>query len=236
MFPHHERPASDVGLLEPFASLQIPKDPRASRFVYPYLLVAAGDCSAAYLFDVPTTTLAKTLSLEELGANQVHYVDVSRTHAFVCTDSGLHIFDNATARLLYSWKGSYTNETIIGAFYAARDVTRSVNDGDYHLDIAAVDMSGAGIRRRDPTFSEGIFHAAHVSPCGQHLVAIGRGYGLVYWPYFADDIAAGTFNGYTLTLGASADRFVYLAFDGTRIVVCTVWITLRPLPTVQFRN
>uniref|UniRef100_A0A0W0G1D5 F-box domain-containing protein n=1 Tax=Moniliophthora roreri TaxID=221103 RepID=A0A0W0G1D5_MONRR len=88
---------------------EFPRPTRAFRFVYPTLLVGGWD--EAYCLDVPTRTLAQTISgtqeptvpinssedddenivLEPLG--EINYVEVSAKHVFICGSNTLRIFD-----------------------------------------------------------------------------------------------------------------------------------------------
>ncbi|ESK83113.1 hypothetical protein Moror_6045, partial [Moniliophthora roreri MCA 2997] len=97
------------GHFVPHALLQFPRPTRAFRFVYPTLLVGGWD--EAYCLDVPTRTLAQTISgtqeptvpinssedddenivLEPLG--EINYVEVSAKHVFICGSNTLRIFD-----------------------------------------------------------------------------------------------------------------------------------------------
>lgn len=79
------------GVYLPFALINPPARTRASRFVYPHLLLASEAARKAYIWDVPTSSLIQTIEInpppqpENLGLPEaIYYVELNKEFVFVC--------------------------------------------------------------------------------------------------------------------------------------------------------
>ncbi|KIO16241.1 hypothetical protein M407DRAFT_34111 [Tulasnella calospora MUT 4182] len=79
------------GVYLPFALLSPPARTRASRFVYPHLLLASEAARKAYIWDVPTSSLIQTIEInpppqpENFGLPEaIYYVDLNQEFVLVC--------------------------------------------------------------------------------------------------------------------------------------------------------
>ncbi|KAG8924583.1 hypothetical protein FRC02_010334 [Tulasnella sp. 418] len=95
------------GIYVPFAVLQVLDVARASRFVYPNLVVAYSRGRKAYIWDIPTSRLIETIDVkphplqplseenaqptEDLRAN-IRYVELSQDHVFICWDREMVVY------------------------------------------------------------------------------------------------------------------------------------------------
>lgn len=78
------------GAYLPFALLQHDVETRASRFVYPNLVIASESAQVACIWDVPTSRLVQTLDIKPPPTEidneddcRLSYVDISKDHVFV---------------------------------------------------------------------------------------------------------------------------------------------------------
>lgn len=100
------------GYFRPWAVLTVPQTGRAFRFVYPTLAVVG--TQNAYLYDIPTCELVKTIPNlqiivhgETLG--EINYVEVDSNHVYVCGSIQLRIFDRTSGALIFSISSTHYN-------------------------------------------------------------------------------------------------------------------------------
>ncbi|THH20205.1 hypothetical protein EUX98_g8626 [Antrodiella citrinella] len=103
-FAEQRNPSSDLrGHFKPWALLRSPEWGRAFRFVYPTLLV--GSFSKAYLFDVESGSLVQTVEntqqVDGVPLGEIHYVEVSDQHVFICGSVELRAFNRTDGRLAF---------------------------------------------------------------------------------------------------------------------------------------
>lgn len=104
VFAEQRNPSSDLrGHFKPWALLRSPEWGRAFRFVYPTLLV--GSFSKAYLFDVESGLLVQTVEntqqVDGVPLGEIHYVEVSALHVFICGSVELRAFNRKDGRLAF---------------------------------------------------------------------------------------------------------------------------------------
>ncbi|KAG8942326.1 hypothetical protein FRC03_003300, partial [Tulasnella sp. 419] len=110
LHPPTSRPGVDSpnlgqrGVYVPFAVLQVPEVARASRVVYPNLVVASSRGRKAFIWDIPNSRLIETIDIkphplyplseeasqptDDFGAT-IHYVELSQDHLFICWDKAM---------------------------------------------------------------------------------------------------------------------------------------------------
>jgi hypothetical protein len=210
-------PDETRGVFTPFCTFQTPRPARATRFVYPTLAVVTADGRNAYLYDVPSATLAQTIDIHRaestLNENTL-YVEISARHVFVCTVLCLRIISRETGKVVCTIDpNTMPFPDMAPLSWAA--------DSDL-MTFRSFRIFGARFSRPAPP---GVFCAVHVSPCGRHFVAVTpTGYVLLV-PNFEQAIKAEGDQtklegvGYALKLNVG---IVYMAFDGKRIVLATV--------------
>ena len=213
---------STAGIFAPFCTLQTPRPTRATRFVYPTLAVVTGDGRNAYLYDVPNATLTQTINIHPTDSTiteDVRYVEISARHVFICTIMGLRIISRESGKVIctinpnemplpdvVSLTWSWLSDTESEKFHSQR-------------------VFGVGETKLALLTPPNPFSAVHVSPCGNHFVAVTpTGYVLLV-PNFEQAVSAEGDDaklkgaGYVLKLNT---EIVYMAFDGKRIVLATV--------------
>lgn len=90
------------GVYLPFALLNPPTRTKASRFVYPHLVMASEAAHKAYIWDIPTSTLIQTIVIDPLpqpgdyGLPQIiYYVELNEDFVFVCWSFCLMVYYRA---------------------------------------------------------------------------------------------------------------------------------------------
>ncbi|KZS89632.1 hypothetical protein SISNIDRAFT_489058 [Sistotremastrum niveocremeum HHB9708] len=94
---HPELTPSLRGRYEPWSLLTHQNITHAFRFVYPYLLVGSQQAKEAYIWDIPSGTLVRTISIEDPAPiarwdYRMTYVEISQEYIFICTTARLLIF------------------------------------------------------------------------------------------------------------------------------------------------
>lgn len=198
--------AKNRGKFWPFAVLQPPRPTSASRYVHPHLVLATRDCSFAYLYDVPNTTLLKTISLSGSTGRTVRYVEHSPTHIFVCTADDVRLFRKSDGHLAFT----LTRSTPI---FQLLSVPSDMDLTDQAAPLLVVsDITDWEAACED-------FQAVHVSPCGRVWVVLQDSPGIL--------VVTGCGESETVQVTA-IDLFTsdlqYLAFDGYHIAIAAVSI------------
>lgn len=91
------------GAYLPFALLFSPAPARSYRLVYPHLLVVSGSTNKAFIWHIPTSTLAETIEIEppenqeaSYQSPHINYVDFNSSFIFVCWSSALVMYRRET--------------------------------------------------------------------------------------------------------------------------------------------
>ncbi|KDQ52898.1 hypothetical protein JAAARDRAFT_446095 [Jaapia argillacea MUCL 33604] len=97
------------GHFRPWALLRMAAVTHAFRFVYPTLLVAS--LEEAFLWNIPSATLAQTIDLTPQADASLYYVELSERHVFVVGPRSLRIFARDRGVLVLN----LTSEAILSA-------------------------------------------------------------------------------------------------------------------------
>ncbi|KDQ20341.1 hypothetical protein BOTBODRAFT_51651 [Botryobasidium botryosum FD-172 SS1] len=209
------------GHYRPFAMLSNPSDICAYRLAYPHLLVASHSAGEAYIWEIPTATLVQTLHLppsEGATPPTIDYVDISDTHVFLGLSVGLVVYSRLTGSVVLeisTYKSSILVDRVLSQVLRLGKTLPNSNTAFPTLKShPLVPASGMTVNR---TLIGG-FAAVHISPSGRDLVALTHLGLLLYIPAFSE--AANLEDRiHTMFLGS---RAIYMAYDGKRVVVCTV--------------
>lgn len=192
------------GQFTPFCVLTPPKVTSASRFVYPELVVVTRDATNAYIFNVPTARLVKTLELEALEDETVCYVDHSPTHVFICTTLTMSAYRKSDGqRDMRLTRDQLSPNHVYNAV---------VRPGERLCDLNMIQYLAS--EQDEAMYKE--YLAVHVSPCGRIWVLIQEQKHLY--------ICTGGFEGGEEPLEMTRidlpdGELYYLAFDGKNIAV-----------------
>ncbi|KAG8910903.1 hypothetical protein FRC01_006059 [Tulasnella sp. 417] len=204
------------GVYLPFALLNPPARTRASRFVYPHLLLASEASRKAYIWDIPTSSLIQTIEIspppqpETLGLPEViYYVELNQEFVFVCWSFSLVVH----RRVPDDRSGEPPKDNV--AFSVRLDSMTEADParsfiGSVPCPIFSVDLPSPtklGLEASVPQTSVAArypvtqvytqvdngtpllwedFAAVHVSPHGRDLVTVTQGGWLLYVPDFED--------------------------------------------------
>ncbi|KAG8910904.1 hypothetical protein FRC01_006060 [Tulasnella sp. 417] len=241
-----ETPAPSRGVYLPFALLTSPAEARCYRLVYPHLLVASEFSRQAYIWDVRTSTLAETISIQTPPRRggfhlPVHmtYVELSDSFVFVCWTFALAVYRRGstpgTKELLFSIDISEMVHPDPGRKLLG-NIPCSIFSGKFQLPYNIVarflsnpEISPAGtctltkFKKKSYTRESQLdwFTAVHVSPDGRDLVAVTRVGWLLWMPDFQVTSPKGrSRTPFRLIFTPDQPRYVdYLAFDGKRILL-----------------
>ena len=216
-------PDDTRGVFTPFCTLVTPRPTQATRFVYPTLALVTGDGRNAYLYDVPNATLIQTINIhppDSTTTEEVRYVEISVRHVFICTVLCLRIISRQTGKVVCTLNPTTMPLPDIISLPLFR-----VSGSDMDI-FHSQRVFGVGENKTTSLAPPTLFSAVHVSPCGKHFVAVTwLGYVLLV-PNFEQAVRAEGDQaklegaGYVLKLEMG---ITYMAFDGKRIVLATVW-------------
>ncbi|KAG9043937.1 hypothetical protein FS837_008957 [Tulasnella sp. UAMH 9824] len=202
------------GVYLPFALLNSPARTRASRFVYPHLLLASEAARKAYIWDVTTSSLVQTVEInppphpENLGLPEaIYYVELNQEFVFVCWSFSLVVY----RRTPEDRSGTSATDNVAFSVHLTSmiesDPARSFI-GLIPCPIFSVDLPSPiklGLQTSVPQTPSSApyaltqvyvrlydalpllwedFAAVHVSPDGRDLVTVTQGGWLLYVPDF----------------------------------------------------
>jgi len=210
---HHNR-----GHFYLFALLSPPKATSASRFIYPHLLLATHFLEHAYIYDIPSNRLLKTIELggPDEQIHQIYYVEHNLKHIFICTRYVVYVYGKEDGRLFLKLPLNIVPHLRLRVAWDGvtlfDPMPRAVMQ---KMDLVPVEREET---QYSPVASMGEFSAVHVSECGGIWVIMNEaGYILV--------ITGGQEDPTQITVVSvllGDGELTYLAFDGHHIAVAGV--------------
>jgi hypothetical protein len=208
-------PVTTRGRFEPFLVISPPMNVSASRFVYPQLLVATRDQAFAYLYDVPTGKLDKTITINDGTATTLHYVEHGPRHIYICTEATVSAYRKSDGKLVFS----LTHDNVAQHQYSVTppDDLDELSVNSLYLPLT----SEAADQHKNLGHGYGVdFNAIHISPCEEIMVVISEGsiFVVTGWEEKPEEPQ--------ITWIQSDDEFDYLGFDGKHIAVAGVSVSV----------
>ncbi|PVF96337.1 hypothetical protein CPB86DRAFT_762356 [Serendipita vermifera] len=199
-------PISTRGRFEPFIVLSPPMTVSASRFVYPQLLVATREQAFAYLYDVPSGNLVKTITINDSTGTSIHYVEHGPRHIYICTEAAVSAYRKSDGKLVFS----LNHDSVAQHHYTLTSPEDTDGVNSLHLPLVP--------KPADPNntlvHGNGVdFIAIHISSCEGIIVVISEGsiFIVTGWEERPEEPE--------ITWIQSTDEFEYLGFDGKHIAV-----------------
>jgi hypothetical protein len=211
-------PIPTRGVFRPFTLLQTPEPTSASRFVYPHLVLSTRFLQYAYIYDIPSNKLIKTIKLGDVAdqLNRIYYIEHNATHIFICTEDAVYIYGKEDGRLFLKLPADVTPHVRLRVAWEEGLALYDPIPAAPPAQRMKLVIVGAEEAPYTPTPAE--FCAVHVSPCGGIWVIMHEMDYILVVTGGAKDPTEITVT--SVFLGDPA--LTYLAFDGHHIAVAGV--------------